>query len=69
MSSEAEASLEAALQNLRLAWDEVRGHWRDQKCAEFEERFLRELPTRAAQAATVMGEVEKVLKKIRNDCA
>lgn len=68
MSSEAEASLDAALRNLTLAWEAVRGHWRDAKCAEFEERYLKELPSRAAQAATVMGEIEKVLKKARNDC-
>ncbi len=69
MSSEAEATLAAALQNLNIAWQEVRGYWRDAKAAEFEERFLRELPSRATQASTVLGELEKVLKKVKNDCA
>jgi hypothetical protein len=69
MSSEAEASLTAALQNLRIAWDEVRGHWRDAKCLEFEERYLKELPTRTTQATTLMSDIEKVLKKVKHDCA
>jgi hypothetical protein len=69
MSSEAEASLAAALQNLRIAWDEVGGYWRDAKRLEFEERYLKELPTRTTQAATLMSDIEKVLKKVQHDCA
>jgi hypothetical protein len=68
MSSEAEASLAAALQNLQVAWQEVRGHWRDAKALEFDERFLKELPSRTTQAATVMAEIDKILKKARHDC-
>ena len=69
MSSEAEASLAAALQNLNVAWDTVCGHWRDTKRLEFEERFLKELPSRATQAGNTIAEIEKILKKVRNDCA
>lgn len=69
MSTEAEASLTAALQNLRIAWDEVRSHWRDAKCLEFEERYLKELPTRTTQAASIMTEIDKILKKVKHDCA
>ena len=68
MSSEAEAGLAAALQNLRIAWDEVRGHWRDAKCLEFEERYLKELPSRTSQASEVIGEINKILKRAKNDC-
>jgi hypothetical protein len=68
MSSEAEASLGAALQNLTVAWQEVRGYWRDAKCAEFEERYLKELPSRTAQAAEVIAGIDKLLKKAKNDC-
>jgi len=69
VSSEAESTLAAALQNLNVAWQEVRGYWRDAKAVEFEERYLRELPSRTAQAAAVMADLEKVLKKARHDCA
>jgi len=69
VSSEAEASLAAALQNLKIAWDDVRGHWRDAKCLEFEERYLKELPSRATQAATLMADIDKILKKVKHDCA
>lgn len=69
MSSEAEASIQAALQNLRIAWDDVRGYWRDAKCLEFEERYLKELPSRTVQASTIMADIDKILKKVKNDCA
>jgi hypothetical protein len=39
------------------------------KCAEFEERYLKDLPSRTTQAATVIADIEKILKKVRNDCA
>jgi len=68
MSSEAEASLAAALQNLNIAWQEVRGYWRDAKCAEFEERYLKDLPSRTTQASMLIADLEKILKKVRNDC-
>jgi hypothetical protein len=68
MSSESEASLAAALQNLTVAWQEVCGHWRDAKRVEFEERYLKDLPSRTTQASAVMAEIDKVLKKARNDC-
>jgi hypothetical protein len=68
MSSEAEASLAAALQNLNIAWQETRMYWRDAKCLEFEERYLKELPGLVAQAGRMIGELETVLKKVRNDC-
>ena len=68
MSAEAEAMLSAAMQNLTIAWQEVRAHWRDEKAIAFEERFLKELPSRVTQASTVIAELEKVLKKARIDC-
>jgi hypothetical protein len=69
MSSESEAGLSAALQNLNIAWDEVCSHWRDTKRMDFEERYLKELPSRTTQAGNIIAEIEKVLKKVRNDCA
>ncbi|HEX4083385.1 MAG TPA: hypothetical protein VHY22_00635 [Chthoniobacteraceae bacterium] len=68
MSSEADAMLAAALQNLTIAWQEVRTHWRDEKAIAFEEHYLKELPSRVTQAAAVISELEKVLKKARIDC-
>ncbi len=68
MSSESEASLAAALQNLNIAWQEVCVHWRDAKRVEFEERYLRELPSRTNLAASVMADIDKILKKAKSDC-
>lgn len=68
MSSEGEASLAGALQNLSIAWEEVRGSWRDAKCAEFEEKYLKNLPSETRQAIVVMTEIDKLLQKAKNDC-
>jgi hypothetical protein len=62
-------SLAAALQNLTVAWQEAKGYWRDSKCQQFEENYLKELPSRTTQAATVMADIDKILKKAKNDCA
>lgn len=67
-SSEGESSLAAALQNLTVAWQEVRDSWRDAKCAEFEERYLKILPTETKQAAGVMAEITKLLNQAKQDC-
>jgi hypothetical protein len=61
--------LAATLQNLTVAWQEVRAHWRDTKCQQFEDKYLKELPSRTTQAATVMADIGKILKKARNDCS
>ena len=68
MKSEGEANLAAALQNLTIAWREVQDSWRDAKCAEFEERYLKILPGETKQAAVVMAEIAKLLNKARQDC-
>ena len=65
MSSEGEASLAGALQNLTIAWEEVRGSWRDAKCAEFEEQYLKNLPSETRQAIVVMTEIDKLLQKAK----
>ena len=69
MSAEAQATLGTVLQNVSAAWDEVRGHWRDAKCAEFEERYLKDLPGRTAEALNVIAEIDKLLKKVKSDRA
>lgn len=68
MSSEAQATMATALQNLSVAWQEVRASWRDAKAVEFEERYLKGLPGEMAQAGTVMAEIEKLLQKAKHDC-
>ena len=35
---------------------------------EFERKYLEKLPTDVAQAASVMEEMDNLLRKVRNDC-
>jgi len=49
-------------------WAEVKDHWGDAKSLEFEKRFIEELMTGVSAAMTNIDALEKVLKKVREDC-
>ncbi len=62
------SNLARAGKDLAAEWEEVQQHWRDAKSREFAEEYLDELPDRITQAIAAMGEVESILKKVRDDC-
>ena len=51
-----------------LEWDKTKEHWRDSKSAEFEHKYLEELPGQVAAAIAAMEDMEMLLKKVRSDC-
>ena len=53
---------------LRAEWDNTKQYWNDAKSAEFEKRFLDELMTGVNQAVNNIETLERILKKIRDDC-
>jgi hypothetical protein len=53
---------------LRVEWDNTKQYWNDAKSAEFEKRFLDELLTGVNQAVNNIETLERILKKIRDDC-
>jgi hypothetical protein len=53
---------------LSIAWQNTREKWRDAKAAEFEKRFMEDLPGEMKRAASVIEELDKLLKKVRSDC-
>jgi len=53
---------------LRAEWDNTKQYWNDAKSAEFEKRFLDELLTGVNQAVNNIETLERILKKIRDDC-
>jgi len=46
----------------------LRGSWRDQKAAEFEEQYLAELSNTVNGALRALEDLDKVLHKIHADC-
>jgi hypothetical protein len=53
---------------LALRWEETKNHWRDAKCEEFERRYMRELTARMEKTLGVIGKLDDVLRKARQDC-
>lgn len=53
---------------LALRWEETKNHWRDAKCEEFERRYMLELTARMEKTLGVIGKLDEVLRKARQDC-
>ena len=53
---------------LSRSWQETQDHWRDQKRREFDETYMRPLFDSIENAVAAMDDLDKVLKKIRQDC-
>jgi hypothetical protein len=49
-------------------WAGTREHWRDQRGAEFEQRFMSELTPRVAVAVTAIEQLDELFKRIRKEC-
>lgn len=60
--------LAALTKNLAAQWEQAREHWRDEKSAEFQARYLDPLHTELSAALAAMDKLEGVLGKIRSDC-
>jgi hypothetical protein len=55
--------------DLSVRWDQTRERWRDAQSQEFEKRFLEDLRLSVDRTAAVIEELDKLLTRIRNDCA
>ena len=64
----ARTRLAGVARELRSRWMDTKDTWRDAKCGEFEQRYLVELFDSVDNAVAAMEDLDKVLKKIRQDC-
>ena len=62
------ARLSGLSKELNRSWQETQTHWRDQKRNEFDETYIRPLFESIENAIVAMEDLDKVLKKIRQDC-
>jgi hypothetical protein len=60
--------LTGASKELALKWEETKNHWRDEKSAEFERKYLQELFVGMDKAISVIEKLDELLKKVRSDC-
>jgi hypothetical protein len=58
----------ALTKELRADWAQTRQYWSDAKSAEFEQRFLTHLFAAVNQTANDIETLERILKKVRDDC-
>jgi len=60
--------LVAVTKDLAIHWSQTKERWADSKSKEFEQQYLDELFASVDAAATVIGQLDQVLAKIRSDC-
>ena len=61
-------SLTKLTKDLVVKWAETKEKWRDVKSLEFEEKYLADLPDTVNSTGTIIEELDKILRKIQNDC-
>ena len=62
------ARLAALTRELLNRWQQTRECWRDAKAREFDERYMLELESMVKSATTGIANLERVIRKVRNDC-
>ncbi len=62
------AALAASMKDFALAWERTQAHWNDGKAQEFAHEYIHPLPNYVARTATVIEEIDIILRKIRHDC-
>jgi len=62
------ARLAGLTKELRAQWLDTKSYWKDDKCLEFERKYMEELFASVDRAVTVIEQLDKLLTKIRTDC-
>lgn len=62
------ANLAQSMKELRAAWERAGQTWNDAKYAEFEQRFIEQLPQDVSRTALAIKEIANVLDRIHKDC-
>lgn len=62
------SNLSQSVQDLLVAWDHTRNYWRDQKSLEFQNKYLEALPDLVTKSNSIIGDVDALIRKVRQDC-
>ena len=60
--------LVGSARELSMKWAETKNYWRDQKCQEFEHRYMEDLFIRVDKTVAIIEKLDEILKKVRSDC-
>lgn len=60
--------LTQAYAQLKEKWAETKSHWNDERGRQFEELYLREIPTRMQQMVGAIQRLSEVLEKAQREC-
>ena len=62
------SNLSETIKLITFGWERARESWDDVKSREFHEAYLVDLPQQLARAASVIEELDNVMRKIKADC-
>ena len=62
------ARLTGLTQEISARWSNTKSHWRDERGAKFEQRFMVELFPRVNQATAALDKLDELFKRIKKDC-
>ena len=61
-------TINKAVRDLNVNWQQCKNHWNDVKSKEFEEKYIAPLPDAVTATSSIIDEIDKVLNKIKRDC-
>jgi hypothetical protein len=63
------SKLSLALKNLRLQWEETKGHWSDAVARDFEEKQIHVLDQQTLDTLREMDRLAQVMSQARRECS
>lgn len=64
----ARGRLMAVTKKLMVSWQQTSQYWRDSNSSEFEKKYISDLQPGLNRAVKSIGELEKIISKIKHDC-
>lgn len=62
------SNLVQAAKELKAEWEQAKESWRDARADDFAKTYLEDLPHHVARTASVIEELDVLLRKVRIDC-
>ena len=62
------AAIVTMTKELSREWEATKEAWMDEKRVEFEEHYIDPLRAQVRAAVSTLGELDKLLRKVRSDC-
>lgn len=60
--------LDGITRELVAQWHATKDCWRDAKCQEFDQKYMTELRADVDKTVAIIGQLDKLITRIRKDC-